>query len=207
MRLSKAGAGVLTTLIFGISGHASADFLEEFSRTRGFAQETLKIMHGEKSWEAPAIEENKKVTKGRFPTASYREPMSSSEIDRLIDEKASRYSINPDFIRAVVRVESGYNVSALSPKGAQGLMQLMPETAADLGVANPWDPEENLEGGIAYLASFLWEFGDVRDALTAYNAGPQRVRKRQELPYETRQYVQLVLSHFRRSIAKRKDRM
>ena len=203
MRLDKVGAGFLATLIFGISGRASADFLEEFARTRLFAQETLKITRAETSWKTPAAEEKKKLTQDRLRTASYQKKMSVSEIDRLIEEKASRYSINPEFIRAVVRVESGYNATARSPKGAMGLMQLMPATASELRVENPWDPGENLNGGISYLAGLLWEFRDVRDALAAYNAGPKVVRQGLTIPEETRQYVQLVLGHFKRSSGRR----
>jgi len=128
--------------------------------------------------------------------------LSRAKIDRLIHQKARRYGINPDFIRAVVQVESGFDVYALSPKGAMGLMQLMPKTASTLRVQNPWDPGDNLEGGIRYMASFLLEFRDVRKALIAYNAGPEVVRKRLELPNETRQYVRLVLRYFRRLKAK-----
>lgn len=203
MRLSKAGAGLLVTFVIGVSGEASADFLEEFYRTRSFAQATLTIMRAETSWNTPGVEENKKPTKDRFRSASYHRKMSASEIDRLIEEKASRYSINPDFIRAVVRVESGYNPTARSPKGAMGLMQVMPATASDLRIKNPWDPADNLDGGISYLASLLWEFRDVKDALAAYNAGPEVVRRGLTIPEETRQYVQLVLGHFKRSSSPR----
>jgi len=76
-------------------------------------------------------------------------------------------------------------------------MQLMPKTASTLRVQNPWDPGDNLEGGIRYMSGLLFEFRDVKKALIAYNAGPEVVRKRLELPNETRRYVQLVLHHFR----------
>ena len=205
MSLSKTGAGFLVTFIFGISGQASADFLEEFSRTQAFAQETLKIMHAESYVETPYTDAKKKVTKDHFHTALDKKGVTSVEIDHLIQEKASRFGINPDFIRAVVRVESGYNVSARSPKGAIGLMQLMPTTASILRVRNPWDPKANLEGGIHYLARLLWEFRDVKDALVAYNAGPNVVRRNLTVPHETRRYVRSVLNHFNRSLKRHRE--
>ncbi len=78
-------------------------------------------------------------------------------------------------------------------------MQLMPKTASALGVKNPWDPNENLDGGIRYLASLLWEFRDIEKALVAYNAGPEVIRKDLPVPRETRRYVYSVLDHFSRS--------
>ncbi|PZX14185.1 transglycosylase-like protein with SLT domain [Palleronia aestuarii] len=91
----------------------------------------------------------------------------------------------------LVRAESGFNPRALSPKGAQGLGQLMPDTARALGVRDPWDPEQNLDGAARYLAAQLDQFGDVHLALAAYNAGPHRVTQYGGVPpfRETRAYV------------------
>ena len=86
---------------------------------------------------------------------------------------------------------------ARSAERAIGLMQLMPTTASKLGVRNPWDAEENLGGGIRYLARLLWEFRDVRKALAAYNAGPEVVRRSLAVPRETRLFVEAVLGHFK----------
>ena len=89
---------------------------------------------------------------------------------------ASRHQIDPDFVASVVKAESGFNPAAVSPKGAQGLMQLMPQTAAKLGVENALDPAANVEGGTKYLRQLLDQYdGDAVKALAAYNAGPQRV--------------------------------
>lgn len=118
--------------------------------------------------------------------------------DDLIAERAAAHGLRPELVRAVIQVESAFNPRARSPVGAMGLMQLMPGTAADLGVANPFDPEQNIRGGVAYLRSLIDRFdGDEVLALAAYNAGPGAVSKygRTVPPYrETRAYVQKVQS-------------
>src|SRR6476661_7285610 len=116
-----------------------------------------------------------------------------TEFDDLIAEHATRHSLQPDFVRAVIQAESAFNPRARSPKGAMGLMQLMPSTAAEYQVANAYDPAENIRAGVAYLKSLLTRFdNDVSLALAAYNAGPGAVEKygRTVPPYkETRNYV------------------
>jgi soluble lytic murein transglycosylase-like protein len=116
--------------------------------------------------------------------------------DRLIVEHAEARGIRPDLVRAVVQVESGFNPLAVSRKGAQGLMQLMPGTAAQLGVRSPFDPEESIRGGTTYLRQLLDRFdGNEELALAAYNAGPLAVDRynNQVPPYrETRDYVRKV---------------
>ena len=109
--------------------------------------------------------------------------------------------IDPDFIHSVIRAESGYNAKAVSPKGAQGLMQLMPATAAKLGVRDSLDPANNIDGGSRYLRELLLRYnGDAIKALAAYNAGPESVEKYQGVPpyRETRSYVARVISDFNR---------
>jgi hypothetical protein len=109
--------------------------------------------------------------------------------------------IDPDFINSVIRAESGYNPKAISPKGAQGLMQLMPATAAKLGVRDSFDPANNIEGGSRYLRELLLRYnGDAIKALAAYNAGPQSVEKYKGVPpyRETRSYVARVINDFNR---------
>ena len=94
----------------------------------------------------------------------------------MVQEHAARQSLRPDLVRAVIQVESGFNPHARSPKGAMGLMQLMPATARDLGVHNAYDPGENIRGGTLYLRQLLdWFDGDEELALAAYNAGPNAV--------------------------------
>ena len=115
--------------------------------------------------------------------------------DEVIESAAATHGVRPELVRAVIQVESGFNPRARSHKGAMGLMQLMPATAADLGVDNPWDPVQNIHGGVAYLGSLIREFGDEVLALAAYNAGPGAVNRygQQVPPYrETQDYVQKI---------------
>jgi soluble lytic murein transglycosylase-like protein len=117
----------------------------------------------------------------------------AAQYDDLIAEHATRHALSPDFVRAVIQAESAFNPFARSPKGAMGLMQLMPATAAEYRVLNAYNPAENIRAGVAYLKSLLTRFNDdVSLALAAYNAGPNAVEKygRSVPPYkETRQYV------------------
>lgn len=112
-----------------------------------------------------------------------------------IEGAARQYRVDPALVRAVIHAESGFNVHARSPKGAIGLMQLMPATARLLGVANPRLPQENIRGGVKYLAELLAQFrSDITLATAAYNAGPQAVQKYAGVPpyAETQVYVQRV---------------
>ena len=117
----------------------------------------------------------------------------------IVHEKASTYDLDPSLIKAVIKTESNWNDRAVSSKGAMGLMQLMPGTANDLNVHNPFDPEQNIEGGTKYLKHLINRFnGDLTLALAAYNAGPNKVAKYGYVPpiTETQQYVKKVLSHY-----------
>jgi soluble lytic murein transglycosylase-like protein len=134
------------------------------------------------------------------PGSSYRttRPPSaagSSAYDGIIAQAAEDYDVRADLVRAVVQVESGFNPRARSPKGAMGLMQLMPQTAAEYGVRNAYNPTENIRGGVAYLRTLLDRYQDETLALAAYNAGPTAVEKygNNVPPYrETQQYVDKV---------------
>lgn len=120
----------------------------------------------------------------------------SAEFDPLIDEHASAHGVDPDLVRAVIQVESAFNPRAVSPKGAMGLMQLMPATASALGVVNPFDPAQNIGGGVRYLKQLLARYDErVELALAAYNAGPGAVDRYGQAvpPYrETRDYVRRI---------------
>jgi soluble lytic murein transglycosylase-like protein len=117
-------------------------------------------------------------------------------IDRSILQAAEKYDLPPALIRGVVQAESNYRVKAVSPAGAQGLMQLMPATAQELGVEDPFDITQNIDGGARYLRQMLDLFdGDVRHALAAYNAGPGTVKRYNGIPPypETAHYVNRVI--------------
>lgn len=114
----------------------------------------------------------------------------------IVARAASQYGLRPELLRAVITAESNFNPNAVSSRGAQGLMQLMPGTANALGVANPFDPEQNIFGGAHYLRQQLDRFdGDESLALAAYNAGPGVVARYHGVPPypETRQYVTRIL--------------
>ena len=124
-------------------------------------------------------------------------------IKQSVHKAAAKYNLPPELIRAVIRAESNFEVGAVSSAGAQGLMQLMPATAKELGVKNPFDIEQNIDGGTKYLRKMLDRFGgNVRKALAAYNAGPGTVVKYEgRVPYpETRQYVKRVMRFSRQMI-------
>ena len=123
----------------------------------------------------------------------------SVDLNEVVNSASGRYRLDPDLVNSVIKAESGFNVRAVSPKGAQGLMQLMPGTASQLGVPNAFDPEANVEGGAKYLRELLERYNfDLVKALAAYNAGPQRVEQFGGVPpyYETRVYVAKVVRDF-----------
>ena len=119
------------------------------------------------------------------------------DLDEVVQRHAVRARLDPDLVHAVIQVESGYDVFALSRKGAMGLMQLMPSTASDLQVADPWNAEQNVDGGTRYLGRLIEIFeGRLEWALAGYNAGPEAVRRYQGIPPypETQTYVRRVLA-------------
>ncbi len=122
----------------------------------------------------------------------------SDDIDMIINQAADMFSVDPDLIRGVIKAESNFNIHSTSPKGAMGLMQLMPATARDLGVRNPYDPYENVMGGTRYLKGLLDRYdGDVDRALAAYNWGMGNVEKHpNRLPGETRTYVSRIKQYY-----------
>jgi soluble lytic murein transglycosylase-like protein len=137
------------------------------------------------------------VERARTPVRATRPPdRRSARFDPLIDEHASAHGVDADLVRAVIQVESAFNPLAVSHKGAMGLMQLMPATATEFGVVNPFDPAENIGGGVRYLKRLLTRYDQkVELALAAYNAGPGAVdRYGQRVPpyRETRDYVRKI---------------
>ncbi|MBI5233739.1 MAG: transglycosylase SLT domain-containing protein [Deltaproteobacteria bacterium] len=143
------------------------------------------------------IKERKSV-QGQAP-ALYRPVVRKEDFHVLAEKKAGEHNIDPNLIKAVIKTESNWNAGAVSRKGALGLMQLMPSTAFEMGVNNPFDPAENIEGGIKYLKYLLQKFnGNLTLALAAYNAGPKNVEKRWTVPAipETVAYVKRVKSYY-----------
>lgn len=129
------------------------------------------------------------------------EEVSNEEVNELINTYSQKNGLDPDFVRAVVKQESGFNEHATSHCGAAGLMQLMPGTAKSLGVVNPYDAEDNVKGGTKMLAGLLKTYGGNKElALAAYNAGGGAVKKYGGIPPygETQRYVKNVLSIYNR---------
>ena len=129
------------------------------------------------------------------PSGQARTANRPSTLDQVIQRSANRHQVDPDLVRAVVRVESDFNPSAVSSRGAQGLMQLIPATAERFGVRNPFDPVDNIEGGVRYLKFLLKLFrGDLELALAAYNAGENAVRRYNGVPpfRETQNYLRKI---------------
>ena len=132
-------------------------------------------------------------------TAAAQERFANPELARVIHSAAQKYAVDPKLVSAVAEVESGGDQNAVSPAGAVGVMQLMPDTAAGLGI-NPYDMKSNVEGGAKYLREMLDTFdGDVKKAVAAYNAGPNAVKAYGGVPpyAETQNYVTSVLDIYR----------
>ncbi len=138
--------------------------------------------------------------------SSYRNRYAEKELHQLIYELSSQHEVNPALIKAIIKVESDFDTTAISIAGAQGLMQLMPMTANRLGVSDPFDPRENIEGGIRYLKALLDIFNnDPRLALAAYHAGENNVLKYNGLPPipQTKRYVEKVIGYYKKYSLKR----
>ncbi len=127
-----------------------------------------------------------------------------TDLTQVVNEISGKYRLDPDLVNSVIKAESEFNPHAISPKGAQGLMQLMPGTASQLGVPNAFDPHANVDGGTKYLRELLERYNfDLVKALAAYNAGPQRVERFGGVPpyYETRAYVAKIVRDFNKKKA------
>ncbi len=145
------------------------------------------------------------VTPSNYPTGSPVTPTAaqttsggSSQYDSLISQAAARYGLDPAVLHGLIQQESGFNANSRSSAGAAGLTQLMPGTAASLGVSDPLDPAQSIEGGARYLSQMMSQFGgNVTDALAAYNAGPGAVKQYGGVPpyAETQAYVNKVLGY------------
>jgi soluble lytic murein transglycosylase-like protein len=143
------------------------------------------------------------VFRARSSSVSYIAPAvsrgargSPTQYDEVIAEAAREHQVDPALIKAVIHAESAFNPHAVSPKGAMGLMQLMPDTAREVGVENAFAPASNIFGGTSYLAGLIRQFGRIEHALAAYNAGGEHVRRYNGIPpfAETQEYVRRVLN-------------
>lgn len=148
---------------------------------------------------AHAAQRVRETSAAEHTTAAAQERFANPELTRVIHSAAQKYAVDPKLVSAVAEVESGGDQNAVSPAGAVGVMQLMPDTAAGLGI-NPYDMKSNVEGGAKYLREMLDTFdGDVKKAVAAYNAGPNAVKAYGGVPpyAETQNYVTSVLDIYR----------
>lgn len=148
---------------------------------------------------AHAAQRVRETSAAEHTTAAAQERFANPELARVIHAAAQKYAVDPKLVSAVAEVESGGDQNAVSPAGAVGVMQLMPDTAAGLGI-NPYDMKSNVEGGAKYLREMLDTFdGDVKKAVAAYNAGPNAVKAYGGVPpyAETQNYVTSVLDIYR----------
>jgi len=145
---------------------------------------------------APAPDAKAKAAPNAADSSALPKSINPDVLHQIVQETAQKHDVDPALVSAVISTESNWNTSALSRKGAQGLMQLVPDTAQKLGVYNAWDPQQNIDGGVRYLHMLLDRYnGDLPMALAAYNAGPEAVDGAGGVPEipETKAYIEAIV--------------
>lgn len=181
-RLKELGYDV--GAIDGVFGFKTAAAVKAFQRDYGLRADAIV---GPDTWQA--LFGTNTTSRG---SSGYTGPYAD-----IINKAARKYGLNPKLIAAVIKVESNFNPNAKSPAGAIGLMQLMPATAKELGVTNPYDPYQNIMGGAKYLSQQLKRFGSIDKALAAYNWGPGNVLKNKTIPSSVQKYINLVKQYMK----------
>jgi soluble lytic murein transglycosylase len=172
-----------------LTGSARADAIYAYTDDQGVTHYTNRPL-GDRRYQKVRFRDERRV---------WHPAPVHSRYDTLIDETARDYRLPPALVKAVIAAESAFDPEAVSLKGARGLMQLMPQTAAELGVDDPLEPVSNVRGGAGYLRAMIDRYGDLSRALAAYNAGPSAVDRYGGVPpyRETRDYVDRVLTYYR----------
>src|SRR5579871_1187416 len=191
--------GSVTRLYTSVDGSSFVDIqtadLDHFEATADLPVSETPVANSRMAIPAHAMQPVSALT---APTPALR-AVPKADITTVVKDASGRYQLDPDLVNSVIKAESGFNVRAVSPKGARGLMQLMPGTASQLGVPNAFDAQANVDGGTKYLRELLERYNfDLVKALAAYNAGPQRVERFGGVPpyYETRAYVARIVKDF-----------
>lgn len=184
-------AGLLVYVGLSLCGYPPAPPLTPIAPVRPLA---IKIILPDIDGDAEPIERKEN------PDSDRPSKTPENRFHPIIVKAATRYDVDPALIKAIIKAESGYNARAVSKKGAMGLMQLMPATAAELGVEDSLDPEHNINGGVRYFRKLMDQFeGDIRLALAAYNAGSRKVRHYQGVPpfKATQYYLKKVFKYYK----------
>jgi soluble lytic murein transglycosylase len=186
-----------------LSGSAAFLFMMSLTETAAMAENIYSFVdaRGVSHFSnAPTDPRYKKIPGARRPFAPLRVFHSTAEVSQAILQHSDRHGVDPDLVRAVIKAESSFNAGAVSRKGAMGLMQLMPRTARSFNLSDPYDPQQNISGGVRHLRYLIDRFqGNIPLALAAYNAGETRVSRGGRIPKieETREYVQRVLRYYK----------
>lgn len=163
-----------------------------------FLQELKKTKKQEETNSTPVLENqtspSPNTQASELPKHTKPKILSKDYLSQIIEKEAQKKGLDPDLVKAIIKAESNFNPKAVSPKGAQGLMQLMPSTAEDLGIKDPFDPIQNIKGGTSYLKELSRIFRNRDHIIAAYNAGPATVKKYGGIPpySETQTYVRKV---------------
>jgi len=180
---------------------AAAWFRQAAARGDGFAKGMLARLKGVRRVEASCrLPPSGGSGSPQLASLSAVSPAERKAVEEVVHAMAPRFGLDPQLVLAVIAAESAFDKTAVSPKGAQGLMQLMPDTATRFGVSNAFDPEQNVRGGMKYLAWLLEQFrGDLDLALAGYNAGEKAVEQHRGIPPydETREYVRRIRAVYR----------
>ncbi len=198
--MNKLIIGILSLCVAGYMFIAYSD-AEKVYEIKEFNLDEYYALCLESNYESITVakkeEDTSHLQTGKLTSQHQTSKSITSAYHRIINKKSDKYRIESSLLKAVITVESNWNSNAVSHAGAMGLMQLMPTTAHDLNVTNPFNPEDNIDGGAKYLRYLLDKFnGNLSYALAAYNAGPTRVKRHRGIPpiKETQQYVKRVLS-------------
>lgn len=167
--------------------------------------ENLEINGELKSLDSLNLLQNQNKIENTSSEIKLTDKNSTIEIEKAIEESSKKYGVDPDLVRAVIKVESNFKPNTTSRSGAKGLMQLMPENCEYYGVKNPFDIKENIDGGVRHLKDYIDKYdGDIQMGLMAYNGGPTRMAKRgvksiddiYKMPTETQNYVPKVMKYY-----------